>query len=241
MPSFLLKQPFLYNQPENIDEALFKREVEHQARTYPKHFFLEKTNFAPTKATKKQIALTFDDSPDDWYCPQVLGILDKYKVKATFFLIANRLKKYKENAEEIKKRGHLVGNHSFSHRKFTLMTADEVLTDLDSAESAFKEILGFVPTFFRPPYGMMTEEQIVALASRNYKIINWSVDTYDWDNKRNSPLELFTRTEQYAHHGAVILLHSSGKDRENTIKALPSIIKSLKERGFEFVTLDKWF
>lgn len=240
-PNYLWGKPFLYNAVENASEKIFKQEVEQQARLYPQHFFLEKTNRAKSPRVKKQIALTFDDSPDDWYCPQVLGILEKYQVKATFFLIANRLKTYRHNAEEIKKQGHLIGNHSFSHKKFTLMTTEQMLLDLDSSEIAFEQILQLKPKFFRPPYGVMTNEQISALIPHQYKIINWSVDTYDWDIRRNSPLDLFMRVEQYAHNGAIILLHSSGKDRENTIQALPMMIRSLQERDFEFVRLDEWF
>jgi peptidoglycan-N-acetylglucosamine deacetylase len=239
---FVFGKAFLRNIPETPTEQFFKQEVEQQARIFPKHFFIERIKKTSQSIYKrKQIALTFDDSPDDWYCPQVLNILDKYKVKATFFLIANRLKTYRNNAEEIKRKGHLIGNHSYSHTKFTMMTTGQVLQDLDSAENAFQEILQTKPTFFRPPYGIITNEQVDALVEQKYKIINWSVDTYDWDTKRNSPLELFTRVEQYVHDGAIILFHSSGRDRENTIQALPLIIKSLQERGFEFVRLDEWF
>lgn len=234
LSNFMFKKPFLYNLPETYSEEIFKQEVQRQATHFPHSFFLEKAD-----AKQKWIALTFDDSPDDWYCPQILGILEKYKVKATFFLIANRLKKYKQNAIDIKEKGHLIGNHSYSHQKYSFMTMDEMQKDIDSAEIAFREQIQFCPTIFRPPYGMITDEQIVALSERKYKVINWSIDTYDWDNKRNTPLEIFTRVEQYAHSGAIVLMHSSGKDREYTIQALPSIIKSLKDRGFQFVTIDE--
>jgi peptidoglycan/xylan/chitin deacetylase (PgdA/CDA1 family) len=234
--NFVFKKPFLYNLPETYSEEIFKQEVQRQATLFPHSFFLEKTG-----AKQKIIALTFDDSPDDWYCPQILGILEKYKVKATFFLIGNRLKQYRQNAIDIKAQGHLIGNHSYSHQKYSFMTMDEIQKDIDSAEVAFQEQIQCSPTVFRPPYGMITDEQIIALSARRYKIINWSIDTYDWDNKRNTPLEIFTRVEQYAHSGAIVLMHSSGKDREYTIQALPIIIKSLKDRGFDFVTVDEMF
>lgn len=230
--SFLFGKPFLANKAETVAEQDFKKEIERQAQLFPKNYFLAQPN------KKKLIALTFDDSPDDWYCPQILAILGKYKVKATFFLIANRLKKYPYNAEAIKNKGHLIGNHSFSHQKYTLLSTAQVLKDIDSAEIAFKATFKRIPKFFRPPYGVITDEQIIALTKKNYKIINWSIDTYDWDTKRNSPLEIFSRVEKYAHSGGIILMHSSGRDRESTIIVLPMLIKSLKDRGFQFVTLE---
>ncbi|TAH22477.1 MAG: polysaccharide deacetylase family protein [Cytophagales bacterium] len=231
--NFLFGKPFLANKAETATEQHFKKEVERQAQKFSENYFFAKPS------EKKLIALTFDDSPDDWYCPQILAILEKHKVKATFFLIANRLKKYKDNAEAIKKGGHLIGNHSFSHKKYTLLSTEQALKDIDSAEVAFQKEIGLNPKFFRPPYGMITDEQVIALVQKDYKIINWSIDTYDWNTSRNSPLEIFTQVEQYAHNGGIILMHSSGRSRENTILVLPAIIKSLKSRGFRFVTLDK--
>lgn len=231
--NYLFGKPFLANKAETAAEQNFKKEVERQAQKFPENYFFEKLS------QKKLIALTFDDSPDDWYCPQILAILEKHKVKATFFLIANRLKKYKSNAEAIRNEGHLIGNHSFSHRKYTLLSTEQALKDIDSAEVAFQKEIGLSPKFFRPPYGMITDEQVLALAKKNYKIVNWSIDTYDWNVSRNTPLEIFTQVAQYAHGGGIILLHSSGRSRENTILILPAIIKSLKSRGFRFVTLDK--
>jgi peptidoglycan/xylan/chitin deacetylase (PgdA/CDA1 family) len=230
--SFLLDKAFLANEARSVAEQSFKKEIERQAQKFPNDYLLAQPN------KKKLIALTFDDSPDDWYCPQILAILEKYKVKATFFLIANRLKKYKANAESIKNKGHLIGNHSFSHQKYTSLSTEQALKDIDSAEIAFKKEIQKIPKFFRPPYGVITDAQVIALAKKNYKIINWSIDTYDWDSKRNAPSEIFMRVEQCAQSGGIILLHSSGRDRENTISVLPMLIKSLKDKGFQFVTVE---
>jgi peptidoglycan/xylan/chitin deacetylase (PgdA/CDA1 family) len=236
-PNWLLDKSYLKNQAESISEKIFKSEVERQAKAFSEVYFLEQ----PIKKRKtiKQIALTFDDSPDDWYCPQVLRILEKYKIKATFFLIGNRIKTYKHNALAIQNAGHLIGNHSFAHDKLTQITTEQMMEDLKLSEDVFVQELGIKPLLFRPPYGMISDEQIIELGVRGYKIINWSIDTYDWDIKRNSPLELFMRIEKYAHNGGIVLLHSSGKNRENTILALPLIIKSLRKRGYHFITLDK--
>ncbi len=231
------QQASLREEANNEAQYFFRKEVERQARKFPDVYFLEQPISKQKKS--KQIALTFDDSPDDWYCPQILSILDRYKVKATFFLIANRLKAYPYNAEAIKNAGHLIGNHSFAHQKMTEMTTEQALADLRLAEQEFLKYLDMQPLLFRPPYGVMTDEQIIELGIRNYRIINWSIDTYDWDIHRNSPEAILARVEKYAHHGGIILLHSSGKDRENTIKALPSLIVFLQKEGYELVTLDK--
>lgn len=230
-------QTSMNGESNNEAQYLFKKEIERQANKFPDVYFLEQP--AAKRKKVKQIALTFDDSPDDWYCPQVLRILDKYKVKATFFLIANRLRAYRYNAEAIKNAGHLIGNHSFAHQKMTEMTTEQALADLGLAEQEFAKYLEIQPLLFRPPYGVMTDEQIIELGIRNYKIINWSIDTYDWDTSRNSPEEILARVEKYAHNGGIILLHSSGKDRENTLKALPLLITFLQKEGYELVTLDK--
>ncbi len=235
--NYLPQQASLREESNNEAQYFFRKEIERQARKFPDVYFLEQP--IPKQKKLKQIALTFDDSPDDWYCPQVLSILDRYKVKATFFLIANRLKTYLYNAEAIKNAGHLIGNHSFAHQKMTEMTTEQALADLHRAEQEFLKYLDVQPLLFRPPYGAMTDEQIIELGIRNYKIIIWSVDTYDWDVHRNSPEAILARVEKYAHNGGIILLHSSGKDRENTIKALPSLIVFLQKEGYELVTLDK--
>lgn len=221
----------------NEAQYFFKKEIERQAHKFPDVYFLEQPSAKRKKG--KQIALTFDDSPDDWYCPQVLRILEQYKVKATFFLIANRLKAYPYNAKAIKDAGHLIGNHSFAHKKMTEMTTEQALADLHLAEQEFVKYLEIQPLLFRPPYGVITDEQIIELGIRNYKIINWSIDTYDWDTSRNSPEEILARIEKDVHDGGIILLHSSGKDRENTLKALPSLITFLQQEGYELVTIDK--
>lgn len=231
------QQASVSSEPSNEAQYFFKKEIERQAHKFPDVYFLEQP--ASKRKKVKQIALTFDDSPDDWYCPQVLRILDTYQVKATFFLVANRLKTYYFNAKAIKDAGHLIGNHSFAHQKMTEMTTEQALADLHLAEQEFLKYLEIQPLLFRPPYGVMTDEQIIELGIRNYKIINWSIDTYDWDIRRNSPEQILARVEKYAHNGGIILLHSSGKDRENTLKVLPSLITFLQNEGYEFVTLDK--
>ena len=232
------EEPQLKNEmPEELES--FQERVERQALDYPQFFFLR------GNLEKKEIALTFDDGPDSKYTPTILDILKEKDVPATFFLLGENILHYPGIIDRIAQEGHLIANHSWSHRNFEDLSPEEVLDEeLLPTQALIQNNLGRdyqLPKIIRPPYGFIPDETIEYLGEKEWKVVNWSVDTFDWDSETNSPDNILERVKKYAHPGGVILLHSGGGNRENTVEALPEIISFLQKEGYEFITIDKMF
>jgi len=210
----------------------FKRTVERQARLFPNSFFLE------SKYKTNKIALTFDDGPNPRWDKKILGILRKNKIKATFFLIGESLERYPDVAREIRDEDHVIGNHSYNHPQFSLFRKEMIYKEqVSRTQDIFYERLGIRPAIIRPPYGAVTDDQIDFMASRGLKIINWSVDTFDWNPRGRNSKKILQKVSSYLHGGAILLMHSGGGDRSSTVKALPEIIEFARKNSYEFVTV----
>ena len=223
------KIPYLRNEMSTEKLKLFKETVARQAKNYPDYFFLEALNF------KKEIALTFDDGPDATFTAQVLDVLKEQHVKATFFLVGSRLSVYPDVAKRVLAEGHAVGMHGFEHLDMrTISTIYAYDSQILRAQRTFKSVLGIEPHYFRPPFGAVNDEEIAYFGERGFKTINWSIDSFDWDMTQNSVDEITGRVLRYAHEGAIILMHTGGVDKSNTVKSLSVIIKALREQGYTF-------
>jgi peptidoglycan/xylan/chitin deacetylase (PgdA/CDA1 family) len=190
---------------------------------------------------EKAIALTFDDGPNEPYTSRVLKILRDNDVRATFFLIGENADYFKDSAREIVREGHVVGNHSYSH-PFLLPFEPSKYEgkQIDSCEHAIEATTGVHCTLFRPPRGLYSPWLLHALADRGITCLGWSDDGNDWNNVSSS--QIADKVIKNAHPGNIILLHDGlnlghGVDRSNTVKALPTIISSLKAQGYRFVTI----
>ncbi len=215
--------------------AEFKNTVERQAREFPEIFFISRPEIE-----EKRIALTFDDGPDGEFTPAILDILKENNIKATFFLLGENVARFPEVSLRIHREGHLIGNHSWSHPDFRNLEVEDIIDrEIKPTAEAIFQITGENPVFIRPPYGAIKDETIKELGKEGYKIVNWSVDTFDWDINLNSPDAIVQRVLKFAHPGDIILLHSGGGDRENTVAALGYIIKFLQEKGFQFVSVEE--
>lgn len=212
----------------------FKNNLSRQVKKFPHSFFVQ------GNTTKKRIALTFDDAPDTVHTEKVLAILNKYNVKATFFLVGFKMERHPKIVEQIYEQGHDVGNHSYSHPNFTEYSTNSIMREqILKTEKLFQEILGVRPKMIRPPYGQIRDGQIRHLEKKGYKIIDWSVDSFDWHPQKNASETIVERVLDYAHSGAIILLHAGGLNKENTVEALPALIVTLKNNGYEFVTVEE--
>jgi len=201
-------------------------------RKYPRTF---KLSGLPTQ---RQVALTFDDGPDAVYTPQVLDMLKKYNVKATFFLIGNRAQKHPEIVKRMVREGHEIGNHTYTHPNLPKILPEHFQWQIKEADNIISRQIGYHPRFFRPPYGAINEEQIKWLASQKYTVVNWNVDSLDW--KGLSADKVADNILSNIHFGAIILQHSAGgkgEDLTGTIKALPKIITKLRADKVSFVTV----
>jgi len=190
---------------------------------------------------EKAIALTFDDGPNEPYTSRVLKILRDNDVRATFFLIGENANYFKDTAREIVTEGHVVGNHSYSHPALLAVEPSKYEgKQIDSCERVIETTTGVHCTLFRPPKGLYSPWLLHTLADRGITCVGWSEDGNDWNNLTSS--QIADKIIKNAHPGNIILLHDGlnlvhGIDRSNTVKALPTIISTLKSQGYRFVTI----
>lgn len=188
----------------------------------------------------KQIALTFDDVPDPRYTPQVLRILSANGVKATFFIVGSRAKKHPDLVARIVREGHVIGNHSYNHPQFHKLTMEEYTEQIIRTENLLYGIIGYKPKMIRPPYGDITENQLLWAKREGYKIVNWDVDSLDWKGLSKEAVK--KNIMATAGQGSIILQHAGGgssSDLSGSIGALPEVIRALKKKGYTFVTVPK--
>lgn len=187
-----------------------------------------------------KIALTFDDVPDPRFTGQILKVLRNHKVKATFFVVGAKAKKFPKLLQQIHQEGHVIGNHSFNHPRFKRRSVKQVGEEILRTEKVIHQIVGYRPKFIRPPYGEITEPQVQWMKRHGYTIVNWNVDSEDWKGLHSS--EIKRNVLQAAGPGAIILHHAGGgygSDLRGTINALPDIIQTLKGKGYQFVDLSE--
>ncbi|MDP2181035.1 MAG: polysaccharide deacetylase family protein [Actinomycetota bacterium] len=188
---------------------------------------------------RKVVALTFDDGPWKGQTGKILDILKAEEVKATFFMLGSRVRKYPSIARRVAKEGHEIGNHSDTHKLLGRASEQMVRNEIRRAQRTIREVVDVTPKWFRPPAGSVGP--YVASEARKVKlrVITWSVDPQDWRASKPGPIARSVR--KTVKPGAVILLHDGGGDREDTIRALPWIIHNLKKQGYTFVTLDELY
>lgn len=188
--------------------------------------------------TKRAVALTFDDAPDAEFTPQVLDALKKAGVKATFFVVGNRVEAHPDVMRRIVWEGHAIGNHSYNHANLPKLSDKNFRDQVERTDHIIQRYTNEIPRIFRPPYGNISEDQIKWLASQGKKVVNWNVDSLDW--KGLSAEQVRTNVLSNVQPGAIILQHSGGgknEDLSGTVEAIPSIVKKLKGDKVKLVTI----
>lgn len=184
-----------------------------------------------------EVALTFDDGPNPYYTPQVLAVLQRYGVKATFFCIGRQVASYPDLVKQEYADGNLVGNHSWSHLNLALLSSDEIDSQINLTSKAIQQVIGVRPTLFRPPYGVVNARVLPKANLLGLTTIIWSDEARDWTTPGTSVI--VSRILSLAGDGAIILMHDGGGNRSQTVAALPTIITTLRLRGYQFVTLQQ--
>jgi peptidoglycan-N-acetylglucosamine deacetylase len=204
--------------------------------------------FGPTDG--KRVVLTFDDGPDPNYTPKILEILKQEQVQATFFLVGTQLLKYPDLAKQITDAGFEVGNHTFTHTNTDLYkdkNQTRIDFELNFTQSLIQEATGKKTTLFRNPYwGGENDISLNTLIfstnalDKGYTISTPTQDSNDWQERDYKKIISKATTgvdgKKITSGTVVLLLHDAGGDRQNTILALPEIIKYYKQAGFEFTT-----
>jgi polysaccharide deacetylase family sporulation protein PdaB len=186
---------------------------------------------------KKLVALTFDDGPDSKYTDQILNLLKKQNITATFFVIGEHAAAHKDVMKRIISAGHEIGNHSWSHSDLTKLDEQQLEAEIDKTDEVIQSLTNQPTTLLRPPYGAVSQ-QVIEYAEKSHKIVNWSVDSRDWEGI--STERILQNIKKEVRPGAIILQHSAGGKNgnlSNTVQALPLIIAYLKEHGYQFVTV----
>ena len=190
---------------------------------YPRAFWRMDKN-------EKAVYLTFDDGPIPEITPWVLDLLDKYNIKATFFLVGDNVRKHPKEFQMIVERGHRLGNHTFNHIRGFEYRSKNYLANTDKANELIHTNL------FRPPPGHMRWMQYMVLRHK-YQIVMWDLVTRDYSNKLNGR-QVLRKVKHYVRNGSIITFHDSIKAEKNMKYALPRAIEWLLEQGYEFKVFD---
>lgn len=192
--------------------------------------------YRATQNTMK-IALTFDDGPHPHYTEQILDILEKEGVKATFFAIGCNVKAYPQITKKVIRAGHELGNHTYTHPLVPLTSTETLRKEIEETDALLRSLGYECPVFFRPPQGKFPPD-VNKLLDRTGKIaVLWSIDTRDW---AHTPTEdMIREVETKVAGGDIILFHDFVNGESNTIPAIKKLIPTLKERGYQFVTLSE--
>ncbi len=197
-------------------------------------------NYEPTASPAGNlVALTFDDGPWPLHTQQVLEILEREDVKATFFMLGKQVRRNRAMAVRVAEEGHLVGNHSLSHVYLSNASPEVVRSEIENAQDEIEKTIGVRPTWYRPAGGVVSPPVWAQTRASKVRLVKWTVDPQDYRAK--SPVMLARNVIDATRPGSIVLLHDGGGDRTVTVKALTTIIRELKSRGYTFVTLDEMF
>ncbi|MGW0865444.1 bifunctional polysaccharide deacetylase/glycosyltransferase family 2 protein [Streptomyces sp. NPDC002611] len=190
----------------------------------------------------KTIALTFDDGPNPTWTPQVLAILEKYDVPATFFLVGSMVSRYPGIVEDMVEQGHEVGIHTFTHVDLSYQSDARVRREMEQTQLALAGAAGITTTLFRAPYSSETDAidnyswpVYKKLGEDGYTSVFVDTDSDDW--KRPGVSKIVQWATPKKNKGASVLFHDAGGERSQTIKALPQYIEKMRAKGYTFTTI----
>jgi chitin deacetylase len=185
---------------------------------------------------QKAIALTFDDGPWPNSTSQVLDVLKKSNVKATFFMVGMQVEKYPQLVKQVVANGHAIGNHTWSHQ-YDQYNESAAAREIDRTAELVYKTTGVKTSLFRPPAGILNNGLVTYAHEKKYAVVMWSVDSKDWRSRRTTRQAFIDNVLKEAKPGGIVLLHDGGGDRSNTVQALPQLISQLKKHGYKFVTV----
>jgi len=186
------------------------------------------------ETTEKKVAISFDAAWGAERTPEILDVLDRYGVKTTFFLVGFWIDAHPDVLREIDRRGHEIGNHTATHPHLNSLDKAVIKEELATVDEQVRALTGKKPILFRPPYGEYSNKVIEAAQELGYYTIQWSVDSLDWQDL--TPDAIYRRVVENIHPGAIVLFHNNAT---GTPAALPRILETLKEQGYEVVPISQ--
>lgn len=197
----------------------------------------------------EEVALTFDDGPNDPYTQRLLDLLARYQVRATFFLIGAFVRQRPEVARAIRQAGHLLGNHTMSHPSLVWEWPWRVREELAGCNSAIEDATGEAVKWFRPPFGARRPDVLHAAEELGLTPVMWNAWGHDWDAAQPETVTALVqsgiRRNQYRQRSSNVLLHDGGHgqlgtDRSVTLAATRILLESWAGSSMRLVTVDAW-
>jgi peptidoglycan-N-acetylglucosamine deacetylase len=188
----------------------------------------------------RKLALTYDDGPNDPCTLQLMDVLARHNVKATFFVLGRFVEQKPQIVRALAAAGHVIGNHSWSHPRLIFATDAELRSQVERTQQVVFDACGVTPTLFRPPYGGRRPGTLQTVRKLGLEPVMWNVTCYDW--KATSADKMLAHARRQIRGGDVILMHDGdqqamGADRNHTIEATDRLIAHYKAEGHEFVTV----
>lgn len=180
------------------------------------------------------VAISFDASWGGDKTIPILDLLDKYKVKTTFFLVGQWVEKYPDLVREIDKRGHEIGNHSDSHPHMNKLSESQIITELDKMNDRVEALIGKRPTLFRAPYGEYNDRVVKTARAQGFEVVQWSIDSLDWKDRGTK--DIITQCTHRVDKGDIVLFHNDSKDAVN---ALPTVIEHYQGLGYKIIPISE--
>ena len=196
--------------------------------------------FTGVRHGSRQLALTYDDGPNDPHTLRLLEVLAKHQVHATFFLVGKFVRQRPDIVRELVTQGHVIGNHTFSHPSLIFKSTAEIKTQLTECDRAISDAVDEHSNLFRPPFGGRRPAVLRTARNLGLETVMWNVTGYDWNAPSADHIE--RKVARRVKGGDVILLHDGGHrnfgtDRSRTVAASDKLISKYKSESYEFVTI----
>jgi len=196
--------------------------------------------FTGLPRNSRQLALTYDDGPNDPHTLRLLEILGKHNVHATFFMVGRYVRQRHDIVRAVASAGHIIGNHTFTHPLLIFKSAKEIRQELTDCRSAINDAIGEHSNLFRPPFGGRRPAVLRIARELGLEPVMWNITGYDWDAPPAKKIEQTVSTK--IRGGNVILLHDGGHkqmgaDRSQTVAATDQLLARYKSEGYEFVAI----
>ena len=179
----------------------------------------------------KKAALTFDDGPNARYTPMLLDELKKRNIRASFFLIGENIEGNEDILLQMRKDGHLIGNHTWNHVQLDKIPAEKARLEIEKTNNRIYEASGIYPSYVRPPFGAWIKDMELSVTMLP---VFWDVDTLDWQSKNID--SILSIAQKQVHDGSIILMHDG---YQTSVDAALKIADLFTEKGYVFVTADQ--